>query len=356
MLPQCTIGMLIHACQLSYRMAHNGQIDPNIEENPKIKLKSSKMIESLGYKQIAGIKPKTEGGQGETGLAAIALKPSDPLEPIVISFRGTKTWSDVQSDISIMQTGLAAQHQLKGAWEFYQQIKKDYPGRKIVLTGHSLGGHIATYVGTKAHEQANLPCAVVAVRTFNTAPFSEEVSKKVVKDIDDNIEKKFINIRLSNDPISSINPKRYFGNIFSFRSKTSNPIDAHMLWAMDESLPDSVKRIPVSSSPIDIFKENMQGMMHAYECRVKGQFFSPFRLGMKNLVVLQRLINEISSLIATGTGTFDVIEQKVEFALKQLHGEQSVKMLQELQKLIQKPKEEKMMVEMKVLKSPSGRG
>ncbi len=350
---KCTIGILLHACQLSYRIDNSGLIDPTIEEDPNIKLKSHAEITKAGYHQIAGVKPKTEGGQSETGLAAIALKPLDN-GPIVISFRGTKTWADIQSDVSIMRSGLAAQHQLDGAWEFYQQIKKENPGREIILTGHSLGGHIATYVGTKAHEKENLPCAVAAVRTFNPAPFSKETAKKVAKDINSNaiLENKCVNIRLSNDPISSTNTQNYLGNIFSFRSDISNIVDAHMLWAMDQSLPSSVKNTPVSSNPMDVLKENIQGMVHSYECRINKQFFSSSRLGMKNLLVLQKLQQEISSR-TSGIINYSIINEKIESALKSVHGTESEKILLELRKLIPKHYLEEKTTEMKTMSSRS---
>ena len=291
----CTVEFLLNACELSYRIGDKGKIDSKIEEDKDIKLKSFAALKNNKYKQISGIKPKIEKGLGKTPLAAIALMSEAGNGPIVIAFRGTKTMDDVASDYSIAKKGFAQQQHLDGAMAFYKDIKIKYPHREIILTGHSLGGHIATYVCLQAHLDENIPSKGISVRTFNTAPVSRQLADQFANSPD--VKSKCINYRLSNDAISSIKFRTYFGNIFNFRSNTSNPVDAHMLWAMKAAIPESVLNTPVSSNPNKTLQENIQGMIHSYECRVKKQFFSSYRLGKKNLAIFLEIQKQIQPLI-----------------------------------------------------------
>jgi esterase/lipase len=266
--------------------------------------------------------------------------------PIVIAFRGTKTMSDVTSDLSIAKTGFAQQQHLDGAMAFYEDIKIKYPHREIILTGHSLGGHIATYVCLQSHLKENIPLQGISVRTFNTAPVSRHLANRFAKRPD--VKSKCTNYRLSNDAISSIKFRTYFGNIFNFRSNTSNPIDAHMLWAIKEALPESVLNTPVSSNPFKILQENIQGMIQSYECRVKKQFFSSYRLGKKNLAIFLEIQKQIQPLIEKDelTEANNIIKKFI----PQLISKESAKLRAAISKLIFETSSKNTGIEMTTMK------
>lgn len=328
---KCTIGFLIHACQLSYRLDAKGNIDASFEKNnPDVQLKSHDSLKSHGYTQIDGTAQTERPGVEQSHLAAIALKPDNPNYPIVIAFRGTKTKTDLLSNFSIFKTGLAQSKQLAEAVKFYEGIKKQYPHRKIILTGHSLGGHIATYVALKAHEGNTVPSGGLLVRTFNTAPFS----KKTCEQLKNNefIKSKCINYRLSPDLISNINTYRYFGDIFSFKSKIKNPVDSHMLWAMDKELPDEVKQTLVSPESKLTLNETIQGFIHSYECRIQKQFFSSLRLGEKNLTILQKLQAQIMPLIKSEN--FQEAQRLINETKIRVKGRKSVIILEKMTNLL----------------------
>lgn len=145
---KCTIRLLTQACQAVSRIKKNNIIDPTEDEShSQILIDMAKN----GYAITKSIAPIGVQGTGETSLAALCLEPQDPQSPIVISFRGTKTGKDVISDIRLSTLGVVEKEFRDAAFKFYEDIKKANPGRQIVLTGHSLGGHLAQYVATKAY-------------------------------------------------------------------------------------------------------------------------------------------------------------------------------------------------------------
>jgi Ca2+-binding RTX toxin-like protein len=82
---------------------------------------------------------------------------------IVISFAGTydkDITGDIAADIALA-TGVVSD-QLKQAAEYYLQVRAANPGATITLTGHSLGGGLASLMGVFFGEQAV---------TFDQAPF-----------------------------------------------------------------------------------------------------------------------------------------------------------------------------------------
>jgi len=81
---------------------------------------------------------------------------------LVIAYRGTERFGlgenetdltsvlkDVMTDINMI-TG-TFDEQFKDAWEFYKAVKEQNPGKKIVITGQSLGGALAQIVPAKEY-------------------------------------------------------------------------------------------------------------------------------------------------------------------------------------------------------------
>jgi uncharacterized Tic20 family protein len=72
---------------------------------------------------------------------------------LAIAYRGTvPSTNSFLTDLT-MGLGLKTQ-QFLDAEAFYLQAQRDYPGEAIVLTGHSLGGSLAQYVGAKYNDRA----------------------------------------------------------------------------------------------------------------------------------------------------------------------------------------------------------
>lgn len=87
-----------------------------------------------------------------------------PTNEIVISYAGTydKSNDDKLADIGLA-TGVGSA-QLFQAVEYYLQVKATNPGATITLTGHSLGGGLASLVGVFFGVQT---------QTFDQAPFAK---------------------------------------------------------------------------------------------------------------------------------------------------------------------------------------
>jgi hypothetical protein len=87
---------------------------------------------------------------------------------VVISYRGT---DDPLGD-SVAWTGGGGfqTRQAELAAQFYYQVKQEYPGANIVLTGHSLGGGLAGLVsmvtGSPAYIYDNMPFELSAENTL----------------------------------------------------------------------------------------------------------------------------------------------------------------------------------------------
>jgi len=87
---------------------------------------------------------------------------------IVISYAGTydKSFGDLATDLALGVFGVSST-QLYEAAEYYMQLKVDNPNAKITLTGHSLGGGLASLVAVFFNETAT---------TFDQAPFRNSAS------------------------------------------------------------------------------------------------------------------------------------------------------------------------------------
>ncbi|MEW6427017.1 MAG: calcium-binding protein, partial [Thermodesulfobacteriota bacterium] len=99
----------------------------------------------------------------DSGFEAVSFRNTSYPNEIVISFAGTYE-KDIAGDISADITLGGGQYteQLKQAAEYYMQVKAVNPDAKITLTGHSLGGGLASLIAVFFDEDAV---------TFDQAPF-----------------------------------------------------------------------------------------------------------------------------------------------------------------------------------------
>jgi predicted esterase YcpF (UPF0227 family) len=116
-----------------------------------------------------------EGVDKKSGMQA-ALYENQTTHELVIAFRGTEVCNNKFSFSCLKEAFLdgsadaliaigQADKQFKHAFNFSKEIVDRYQGRKITVTGHSLGGSLAQAIG------ASLSLAAYA---FNSAPVPEE--------------------------------------------------------------------------------------------------------------------------------------------------------------------------------------
>ena len=96
---------------------------------------------------------------GPSKATAIAVL-SDDEKYLIISCRGTDNCIDIETDAelylqNIIEGGMMKDH-IAECYQFYIDILKDYPHAKVILTGHSLGGYIASMIALKTGEIARV--------------------------------------------------------------------------------------------------------------------------------------------------------------------------------------------------------
>ena len=113
---RCTIGLLTMACQTAYMLRENNLVD--LTGSPRHH-RTLTGLAKHGYAITRSIAPESAGGQGQTPLAALCLEPQDRTSPIIISFRGTNTRSDLVSDARLGTLGVVETDFRNAAFEFY---------------------------------------------------------------------------------------------------------------------------------------------------------------------------------------------------------------------------------------------
>lgn len=333
---RCTVELLARASKLAYAIK-GGEID--YERAPE----NSEAIAAHGYEVCDHTSPRSKGGTGKSQLHAVALKPSDDKSPIVIAYRGTATKQDVKEDVRLAN-GQVNKVFRDDAYAFYLKVQRENPGREIVLTGHSLGGHLAQYVGSKAyhtdgalrHDLTTHASPKLQVRTFNTAPI--ENKHGAVFRHHAMLENQFINYRLHKDVVSDLPLQKYYGNIYVHKAAPGRKfVSAHSIDSMLSDLPEETLAQTVGtgakkSSYQNLLRETVQGFHSSYQSRVQGQYFSRFRVGRRNLRLLDKQLPQVINYLEQGQNQqAHKLLASIENAMK---GKKSTRLFRKMRKMI----------------------
>lgn len=134
--------------------------DPNPPDAQGLKFSETKDASEIAYKRtnskVGDVYQFADGKQWKvvdvnndpkTGFRAVALKPLDPNDKrVIVAFSGTdegKDWGD-----NIKQGVGLSTKQYKAAVDFANKWKAT-DGSNVILTGHSLGGGLASYASIK---------------------------------------------------------------------------------------------------------------------------------------------------------------------------------------------------------------
>ena len=135
-------------------------------------------------------------------------------DEIVVAFRGSNAPGE---DEHWMQDWVVDAHQggggtpkqyLYGA-ELLSEVRRSFPGYRIIVTGHSLGGGIAAYSTVLLQDAGRLRCV-----TFNAAGISSITLRAIPKDAVSGAAKRIANVRSKGDPVSAIPGTQLVGEIF----------------------------------------------------------------------------------------------------------------------------------------------
>jgi hypothetical protein len=135
------------------------------------------------YEQGSKWSPLYYAENKKSGFYAAALKYDDGT--IGIAFRGTSSWTDALVDL-LMGFGFKHQ-QFRDAEEFYEDALTRFGSPRLFVTGHSLGGSLAQYIGAKYKTKAV---------TFD--PYG--VSRFVHSPVDDSTARDIVNFTMDFDP------------------------------------------------------------------------------------------------------------------------------------------------------------
>ncbi len=303
-MPGCPVSLLISATQMPYRL----QGPQSVLRESTSGTSTAELLQDLSdYDYHIGQRTNPDA-PGSKGIAAMSFEPMDTNEPIIISYRGTKSLDDVLSDASLGLTGTIGKNKRDEAFEFYQKVRQQHPNREIIITGHSLGGHLAQYVATKAYatEPALQQNRTVSVRTFNTAPI-DTAHFQQASQLNPNVFSQFVHYRLSNDVVSAAPLQNYYGNVFDFPVLGGkNPLTAHKMDAIRSDLPQDVQALQVGGTGyppekhlrnLNTLREFLVGARESYNVHVGQQWFASLRQGTTNKNVIDECFARVSELL-----------------------------------------------------------
>ena len=158
----------------------------------------------------------------------------EQTDDIVVSYRGSnRPDKDITDWIDNFNQGFGGlPTQYKMAEELLNAVCNAFPDRKIIVTGHSLGGALASWA-TLNNSYNNVECY-----TYNAAGLSPE--NLFTGDIQQRAEaeNKIVNVRNKRDPVTSIPATNHIGPMYEVEN--SRTITSH---SMDNLLTDMRREI-----------------------------------------------------------------------------------------------------------------
>ena len=132
----------------------------------------------------------------------------------IIAYRGSSSAKDwLYSDVKIALGTEPSDPRVQKSIRFYDAVKKKYPNKTIVVTGHSLGGRLATLVSQAQGVRVvsfSTGCGVGCIRDYNTCQGSNRPSWCGLKR----------RHRVKGDPLSTAD---LYGNVSIYDKKPSAP-------------------------------------------------------------------------------------------------------------------------------------
>lgn len=304
---RCNIDLLLYAVKGSYMQ--QARYDEEYNGKPlKVQFLDH------GYQVVGDICPSAVH---TNTLGAVALAPMDLEDhaPLVIAFRGIKDIAGVAADIDLGARTSIGKEYRDEAYSFYQTMRKKYPDRRIILTGHSLGGYVAQYVALKAINERD--DKNFSVRTFNSAPIDtlHEVGlltapTTLISDHSLAITR-FRNYRLAGDVVSMIGER--LGRTVTV-STEANPNQAHKLDTIRKAFPvELLTQCVDDCDPVQHLREQMVGVKMGYQARIDGQGFAGYRSGLVKLAIMNMELDRIINILD------DNAEQKQERVISRLN-------------------------------------
>ena len=154
---------------------------------------------------------------GSSKATSVGLLSNDG-KYIIISFRGTSSLLDVKTDINLMMqninNGELISDYISQGYKFYRILKQKYPNATVILTGHSLGGYIASIIAMKSGEIA---------RVFSS-PANYIINNKNL----------FANVANTMDPVVNLSGRHVSSEIFF--PGTSDLLANHKLKTLIEAI------------------------------------------------------------------------------------------------------------------------
>lgn len=157
---------------------------------------------------------------------------------ITVSIKGTdiRNPKDLMSDIKL---GLGFGHldkQFKNRKKQIKEIYKDFPDVDKYITGHSLGGSIATSALANSKSIRDNTTKAHLFNTGYTPSFHSELSKNLDKNDKKELKNKIIQHHTIGDFISGGLGKNPIGSLKRYKISSINPITKHSLSSLKEEL------------------------------------------------------------------------------------------------------------------------
>lgn len=293
---QLKLGIV--AAAAAYKCFRDGYMG---EERYNVRFRGKNFSEHFrdaGYGMFADRAP---GRVKESGFGGLALEPvaksegepCDESAPIILAFRGTVDGEDVKEDIKgIGLTSHVSQAYRDEAFNLYEEARAKYPGRKLIMVGHSLGGYLAQDVAVRASQQVPADTNFEVV-TFNSAPYKDRAGLEA-------IAHRFSHYRQPNDLVSHGITGGSLGTAYTIQSRRSTshePLPAHSLVTMMDDFPPRILHATMGSLGLRV-----HSLAEEYQTRVKKQFFGHLRDGQRKAVVISDCCSAIQRILDDRSG------------------------------------------------------